>query len=205
MVALSLGALASSLLGGLQLGDDEGERFRNVLNTVVRAAFRNSAEGVKALRAAARRYGFTADVTEYPFGADHYTRTKELIPDSAFAEIAALDGVLLGAIGDPRFEPGFLEFGIVGRLRFDLDLFKKPTFTGASIVAFTLSASMFAMFLYLTLYIQNILGYSALEALHIQLTHYANHVGQMILLVKHLDAERWQTLTLPRRRPGTTP
>src|SRR5947208_9376769 len=31
----------------------------------------------------------------------------------------------------------------------DLDLFRKPTFAGASIVAFTLSASMFAMFLYI--------------------------------------------------------
>jgi EmrB/QacA subfamily drug resistance transporter len=46
----------------------------------------------------------------------------------------------------------------------DLTLFRKPTFDGASIAAFVLSASMFAMFLYLTLYIQNILGYSALES-----------------------------------------
>ena len=46
----------------------------------------------------------------------------------------------------------------------DLSLFSKPTFAGASIVAFALSASMFAMFLYITLYIQNILGYSPLEA-----------------------------------------
>jgi len=46
---------------------------------------------------------------------------------------------------------------------FDLGLFRKPTFTGASIVAFTLSAAMFAMFLYITLYMQNVLGYSALE------------------------------------------
>ncbi len=81
------------------------------------------AEGVKALRASAQRHGFEAQIVEYPFGADHYTRAKELIPDSAFAEIATLDAVLLGAIGDPRFEPGFLEFGIVGRLRFDLDLY----------------------------------------------------------------------------------
>ena len=35
---------------------------------------------------------------------------------------------------------------------------------GASVAAFVLSASMFAMFLYLTLYIQNVLGYSALES-----------------------------------------
>ena len=46
----------------------------------------------------------------------------------------------------------------------DLSLFRSPSFTGVSIVAFALSASMFAMFLYLTLYIQNVLGYSPLEA-----------------------------------------
>jgi EmrB/QacA subfamily drug resistance transporter len=46
----------------------------------------------------------------------------------------------------------------------DLSLFRKPTFAGASLVAFTLSASMFAMFLYITLYLQNILGYSPLDA-----------------------------------------
>src|SRR3954452_16405188 len=46
----------------------------------------------------------------------------------------------------------------------DLALFRKPTFVGASIVAFTLSASIFAMFLYLTLFLQNLLGYSPLEA-----------------------------------------
>jgi EmrB/QacA subfamily drug resistance transporter len=46
----------------------------------------------------------------------------------------------------------------------DLSLFSKPAFVGASVAAFVLSASMFSMFLYLTLYIQNILGYSPLEA-----------------------------------------
>ena len=46
----------------------------------------------------------------------------------------------------------------------DLSLFRKPAFTGAQIVAFSLHASMFAMFLYLTLYLQNILSYSPFEA-----------------------------------------
>jgi EmrB/QacA subfamily drug resistance transporter len=46
----------------------------------------------------------------------------------------------------------------------DLALFRRPAFCGANIVAFSLSASMFAMFLYLTLYIQNVLGYSPLQA-----------------------------------------
>jgi EmrB/QacA subfamily drug resistance transporter len=46
----------------------------------------------------------------------------------------------------------------------DLSLFRLPAFTGASIVAFAVSSSMFAMFLYLTLYIQDVLGYDALQA-----------------------------------------
>jgi EmrB/QacA subfamily drug resistance transporter len=46
----------------------------------------------------------------------------------------------------------------------DLALFRKPSFVGASIAAFVLSGTMFAMFLYLTLWVQNILGFTALEA-----------------------------------------
>ncbi len=46
----------------------------------------------------------------------------------------------------------------------DLSLFRRPAFAGASAVAFTLSASAFAIFLYLTLYIQQILDYSPLQA-----------------------------------------
>src|SRR3954453_13840962 len=45
----------------------------------------------------------------------------------------------------------------------DLRLFRVPTFTGAQIVAFSIHASMFSMFLYITLYMQNILGYTPLE------------------------------------------
>ena len=46
----------------------------------------------------------------------------------------------------------------------DLSLFRKPAFNGVSAVAFCLSASMFALFLYITIYIQGSLGYSPLEA-----------------------------------------
>ena len=46
----------------------------------------------------------------------------------------------------------------------DLSLFRKPTFSGASIAAFALSFSMFSMFLYIVLYIQNILHYTPLQA-----------------------------------------
>jgi EmrB/QacA subfamily drug resistance transporter len=46
----------------------------------------------------------------------------------------------------------------------DLALFRRPAFNGVSAVAFCLSAGMFAMFLYLTIYIQGVLAYSPLEA-----------------------------------------
>ncbi len=45
---------------------------------------------------------------------------------------------------------------------FELRLFMLPTFSGGSVAAFGLSASIFAMLLYLVLYLQDILGYSPL-------------------------------------------
>ena len=45
-----------------------------------------------------------------------------------------------------------------------LRLFRNPSFTGAQIAAFGISASFFAIFLYATLYLQQVLGLSAIEA-----------------------------------------
>src|SRR3954471_15076508 len=46
---------------------------------------------------------------------------------------------------------------------FDLSLLRKPTFVGGLIAAFTISASLFAAFPYLVLYLQLGLGFSAIE------------------------------------------
>src|SRR3954467_5219217 len=45
-----------------------------------------------------------------------------------------------------------------------LSLFRRADFSGAQVAAFAISASFFALFLYTTLYLQNILGLSAIEA-----------------------------------------
>jgi MFS family permease len=45
-----------------------------------------------------------------------------------------------------------------------LRFFRNPSFTGAQVAAFGISASLFAMWLYMTLYLQQILGLSAIEA-----------------------------------------
>jgi EmrB/QacA subfamily drug resistance transporter len=45
-----------------------------------------------------------------------------------------------------------------------LKFFRNPSFTGVQIAAFSISASFFAVFLYTTLYLQQVLGLSAIEA-----------------------------------------
>jgi len=42
--------------------------------------------------------------------------------------------------------------------------------------------------------------HTVLQAIDRQVAHYAYHVGQIVLLAKHLTGERWQTLSVPRRR-----
>ena len=74
---------------------------------------------------------------------------------------ALIVGLLLGAVA-------LLAVFVWAELRrprpmLDLSLFRKPAFAGASIVAFALSASSFAMLLYLTLYLQNVLGFTPFE------------------------------------------
>jgi EmrB/QacA subfamily drug resistance transporter len=59
-------------------------------------------------------------------------------------------------------------FVVVERLQerpmLDLGLLRVPAFAGVSLVTFAVAASMFAMFLFLTLYIQDVLGYDPLQA-----------------------------------------
>jgi EmrB/QacA subfamily drug resistance transporter len=45
----------------------------------------------------------------------------------------------------------------------DIRLFRVPTFTGAQITAFAMSSGMFAQFLFLPLYLESVLGYSAVK------------------------------------------
>jgi EmrB/QacA subfamily drug resistance transporter len=46
----------------------------------------------------------------------------------------------------------------------DLELFKIPSFLGANLVAMLVSLGMFGVFFYISLYVQNILGYSPTKA-----------------------------------------
>lgn len=49
-----------------------------------------------------------------------------------------------------------------------------------------------------TVYIRNE-GHSVLEAIQRQLTHYAYHVGQLVLLGKMIRGEDWKSLSIPKK------
>lgn len=40
--------------------------------------------------------------------------------------------------------------------------------------------------------------HTVVQAINRQLTHYASHVGQIVLLAKHFAGDRWKTLSIPR-------
>lgn len=78
-------------------------------------------EAVKVLEAAAQKFSFRLNLTEFDFGGDRYLRTGEVLPDSAPDELRQFPAILLGAIGHPGVKPGVLEKGILLRLRFELE------------------------------------------------------------------------------------
>ncbi len=78
-------------------------------------------EGRKVIETAACKFGIEINWHEYPFGAEHYLKTGELMPDSALKEIEDMSAIYLGAVGDPRVKPGILEKEILLKTRFYFD------------------------------------------------------------------------------------
>lgn len=78
-------------------------------------------EGVKVLKAAAEKFKFNLELTDFDYGGDRYLRTGEVMPNNAVEELTKHDAIFLGAIGHPDVKPGILEKGILLSLRFALD------------------------------------------------------------------------------------
>lgn len=81
-------------------------------------------EGIKVLEAVAEvAGGIDFEFVYFPYGAEHYLKTGELIPEEGFEKLAEMDALYLGALGDPRVPPGILEQGILLNLRFYFEQF----------------------------------------------------------------------------------
>ncbi|MBI4581501.1 MAG: 3-isopropylmalate dehydrogenase, partial [Planctomycetes bacterium] len=87
------------------------------------------AEGLKVLKAAAAREGFTYETADFDFSGQRYLArggdpnqpTIPVITDDEVAELEKYDAIYLGAVGDPKVAPGILEKGLLLHLRFTLD------------------------------------------------------------------------------------
>ena len=80
-------------------------------------------EALKVVDAAGEVFGFRVRRSEYPFGTENWLATKEIFPETAFSEVKQKQAIYLGAIGDPRAPVGLIEFGIIAKMRFELDLY----------------------------------------------------------------------------------
>ncbi|MHC1566599.1 MAG: isocitrate/isopropylmalate dehydrogenase family protein [Candidatus Syntropharchaeia archaeon] len=78
-------------------------------------------EGRKVLDAVSEVENFEIEWIEFPYCADYYIETGELISEDGLREMERYDAIYLGAIGDPRVPPGILEKGILLTLRFYFD------------------------------------------------------------------------------------
>jgi 3-isopropylmalate dehydrogenase len=78
-------------------------------------------EGLKVLEAVSAKTGFSFEKVMYDFGGERYMRTKEVLPDSALAEMRKADAIYLGAVGHPDVKPGILEKGLLLKMRFSLE------------------------------------------------------------------------------------
>ncbi|PYE18654.1 3-isopropylmalate dehydrogenase [Williamsia limnetica] len=70
-----------------------------------------------AMKVAADRFGFELRTTDFDLGSEAYLRTGEALPAVVAEQLRAFDAIVLGAVGDPRVDPGVLERGLIVALR----------------------------------------------------------------------------------------
>ena len=58
-------------------------------------------EGLRVLDAAAARFGFTLQITDYDWSCERYARTGAMMPEDGLDQLRAHDAVFLGAVGWP--------------------------------------------------------------------------------------------------------
>lgn len=78
-------------------------------------------EGLKVLKAVAKKENIKFEFINYDFGGDRYLKTGEVLPDSALEEMKKMNAIYLGSVGHPDVKPGILEKGLLLKLRFALD------------------------------------------------------------------------------------
>jgi len=58
-------------------------------------------EGMRALEAAATKFGFALEWTEFPWSCETYAQTGAMMPEDGLDQLAKFDAIFLGAVGFP--------------------------------------------------------------------------------------------------------
>src|SRR6059058_104824 len=74
-------------------------------------------EGVNALEAAARRYGFALEWREFDWSCETYAKTGRMMPEDGLDEFRPYDSVFLGAVGYPGVPDHVSLWGLLIPLR----------------------------------------------------------------------------------------
>jgi tartrate dehydrogenase/decarboxylase/D-malate dehydrogenase len=74
-------------------------------------------EGITALEAAARRYGFALEWREFDWSCETYARTGRMMPEDGIDQLRSFDAVFLGAVGYPGVPDHVSLWGLLIPLR----------------------------------------------------------------------------------------
>ncbi|WP_329174465.1 MFS transporter [Streptomyces sp. NBC_01477] len=160
-VAVGTGAGLGPLLGGL-IVSGLGWRWAFLLNVPVGAAMLllTRARVRESRDPRAGRVDWTG-MAVFTAGSGALVYALIAAPDSGWSSLPVLLALAVTAVS-------CVAFAVVERRHsypmFDLELFRRPAFVGASIAALVLSVSYWGIFLYTPLYLQISHGYSPLEA-----------------------------------------
>ncbi|MFP4199103.1 MAG: 3-isopropylmalate dehydrogenase [Halanaerobium sp.] len=78
-------------------------------------------QGIKVLEYLDGAHDLGLKFEKFDLGAERYLKTGDILPDDVLNKLESFDSIYLGAVGDPRVEPGVLEKGILLKLRFYFD------------------------------------------------------------------------------------
>ena len=74
-------------------------------------------EGIRAMEAAARRYGFGFEWQEFGWSCETYAKTGRMMPEDGIAQLTPFDAVYLGAVGYPGVPDHISLWGLLIPLR----------------------------------------------------------------------------------------
>ena len=96
-------------------------------------------EGVRVLEAAARRFNFQLEFTDFDWSCDRLLQTGKMMPEDGMEQLKAFESIFLGAVGWPGVPDHVSLWGLLIPIRRDFDeyvnLQARPPVRGRAVAA----------------------------------------------------------------------